>query len=251
MKLRGCLGNLVYLAILAIAFGASSYFWFKFFVRGESLETPNLIGHTLSEARAISSDLGLILEVDNEEDRNSDRVPPGAVVWQNRGAGSSIKRGTRLYVGQSLGPVVLKVPDLTGESQRTALLRFSQRTLKLGNVAFFESTLPAGIVSHDPPAGTVVAAQTPVSLLVAHPPKPVAYVMPDLVDKPLDFVRPVLEMKALDVSNVKFESYPGIADGIIIRQFPLPGAPVRQGDAIALVVSRQGAVPEPTPPPEG
>ena len=54
-----------------------------------------------------------------------------------------------------------------------------------------------------------------------------------------DSVRPVLEGRGLSVSNVKFESYPGIADGIIIRQFPLRGAPVSGRDAITVVVSRQ------------
>jgi len=116
MRLRGCLGNLLYLSLLLVAFGASSYFWFKFFVRGKSLQTPNLVGRSLADARAMASDLGLVMMVDNREDRNSDRVPPGAVVWQNRSARSLIKRGTRLYVGQSLGPLVLRVPDLTGQS---------------------------------------------------------------------------------------------------------------------------------------
>ena len=47
-----------------------------------------------------------------------------------------------------------------------------------------------GIVAADPPNGTVVPAQTPVSLLVGVPPAPASYVMPDLIDRPLDEVRP-------------------------------------------------------------
>ena len=38
---------------------------------------------------------------------------------------------------------------------------------------------------------------------------------------------------------MKFETYPGIRDGIIIRQFPLRGAPVSARDAITVVVSKQ------------
>jgi beta-lactam-binding protein with PASTA domain len=38
---------------------------------------------------------------------------------------------------------------------------------------------------------------------------------------------------------VKFEGYPGIPDGIIIRQYPLRGAPVSSRDPISVVVSRQ------------
>jgi beta-lactam-binding protein with PASTA domain len=38
---------------------------------------------------------------------------------------------------------------------------------------------------------------------------------------------------------VKFEEYPGIRDGIIIRQFPVRGASVSARDAITVVVSKQ------------
>ena len=64
-------------------------------------------------------------------------------------------------------------------------------------------------------------------------------VMPDLIDHPLDQVRPYLESHGLIVSTVKFEAYPGIRDGIIIRQFPLRGAPVSSRDPITIVVTRQ------------
>ena len=62
--------------------------------------------------------------------------------------------------------------------------------------------------------------------------------MPDLIDRPLDQVRPFLEGHGLIVSTVKFEAYPGIRDGIIIRQFPLRGARVGPRDPITVVVSR-------------
>jgi beta-lactam-binding protein with PASTA domain len=94
------------------------------------------------------------------------------------------------------------------------------------------------ILAADPPKQTVVQAQTPVSLLIGAPPAPRTYVMPDLIDKPLDQVRPSLEVRGLVVSTVKFEAYPGIPDGIIIRQYPLRGAPVSSRDPITVVVSR-------------
>ncbi len=63
--------------------------------------------------------------------------------------------------------------------------------------------------------------------------------MPDLIDRPLDSVRASLEARGLNVSTVKYEAYPGIADGIIIRQYPLRGSPVSSRDGISVVVSRQ------------
>lgn len=249
MKARGCLANLVYFVLLLVAFGLSTYFWFTYFVRGRSVQTPNLVGKQLTEARALTSDLGLVLVVDNTRDRNSQGVAKGAIVWQNRGEGSLVKRGTRIHVGQSLGPLVLQVPDLSGQSPRTALLRFSQRNLQLGNLTYVDIAGGRGIVAEDPPRGTVVAGQTQVSLLVSTPVEPAAFVMPDLIDHPITDVRYELERHGLRVANVKFESYPGIANGIIIRQFPLQGYRITEQNPITLVVSQEettaGAPPQP------
>jgi beta-lactam-binding protein with PASTA domain len=237
---RGWLDNILFAALVVLAFGVSTYVCFNFFIRGRSVSTPNLIGRSVTDAKAICSDLGVSLVVDAGT-RNSDKIATGNVVWQNRTAGATnlVKRGTDIHVELSSGPLVLQVPDLNGQSARTALLRLSQLNLKLDSVAHVDSALQQGIMSEEPPKGTVVAAQTKVSLLVGEQPPPLPYVMPDLIDRALDTVRPALESRGLIVSNVKFESYPGIADGIIIRQFPLRGAPVSGRDPITVVVSRQ------------
>jgi serine/threonine-protein kinase len=257
---RGCLDNLVFLAILAIVFAGSTYFWFNFFIRGKSLPTPNLIGKSIADATAICSDLGVTLKVDPGARRNSDKVPAGYVVWQNRTAGgtSFIKRGTTIRVELSEGPLILRVPDLDGQSAGTAVLRLGQQNLKVGQFAYAEAAAGTGVAAADPPKGTIVPAQTAVSLLVSVPPQPASYVMPDLIDHALDEARPYLEGHGLKVSAVKFEAYPGIRDGVIIRQFPLRGAPVSARDPITVVVSKQeesGIIDQqtgpPTPPPAG
>ena len=250
----GCAGNLLFGLLALIAFGGSTYFWFTFFVKGRSLPTPNLIGRSVADARAMCSDLGVNLRVDEEHRRNSNSVPIDHIVWQNRtpGATNFIKRGTTIRVELSAGPLVLRVPDLQGQTQGTGILRLGQQNLKIGSLAYVDSTTSRGVVAADPPKDTVVQAQTPVSLLVAVPPAPPTYVMPDLIDRPLDQVRPVLENRGLKVSTVKFEAYPGIADGIIIRQYPLRGAPVSARDPITVVVSRQeqtAILSETAPPP--
>ncbi len=238
MSMRGCLSTSLFAVLFIVLFGISSFFSFRLFVRGRSIPAPDLIGLTLADARAEASDAGLMLEVDNRMDRNADQVPFGAVAWQNRDPGSYVKRGTRVIVGQSLGPLVLRVPDLTGESARTALLRFSQRNLQMGTLSYMPSVRP-GVVASDPPAETVVEGQTPVSLLVGFAVPSPAYVMPDVINRSISRVTSAFDARNLTVTNIRYETYPGIQDGTIIRQFPLPGSPVRAGDAITLVVTRQ------------
>jgi beta-lactam-binding protein with PASTA domain len=237
---RGCLDNLLFAALFVLTFGLSTYVCFNLFIRGRSVSTPNLVGKSVDDAKKMCSELGVNLIVDPEHRRNSDKINVGNIAWQNRtpGATNLIKRGTDIQVELSAGPLVLQVPDLGTQSPRTALLRLGQQNLKLGSVVYVDSTTQ-GILAEDPPKGTVVAAQKEISLLVGLPPAPLTYVMPDLIDRPLDSVRPGLEARGIAVSNVKFESYPGIADGIIIRQFPLRGAPVSGRDPITVVVSRQ------------
>jgi beta-lactam-binding protein with PASTA domain len=231
----------IFIILVLIAFGFSTYISFTYFIRGRSVSTPNLIGKSLDDAKAICSDLGVSMEVDPEHRRNSDRIPAGHVVWQNRTPGTTnlVKRGAKIRVELSAGPLVLRVPNLDGQSPRTAMLRLGQQNLALGHVAYADAADKMGIVAEDPPRETVVAAQSKVALLVSAPPPPPAFVMPDLIDQPLDTVRPSLERHGLTISTVKFEAYPGIADGIVIRQFPLRGAPVSGRDPITVVVSKQ------------
>lgn len=237
---RGCWGNALFAFVVVAAFGFSTYLWFNFFIRGKSVSTPNLIGRTVAQARAICSDLGINLTIDPEHRRNSDRVPAGSVVWQNRtpGATSLVKRGTTIKVELSAGPLVLRVPDFSGQRPGTAVLRLGQQNLKAGAISYVESQ-QQGIVAADPPKDTVVAAQSEVSLLVGVPAPPAPFIMPDLIDHPIDDVRVFLESRGLTIGTVKFEAYPGIRDGIIIRQFPLRGAPVSARDPITVVVTKQ------------
>lgn len=62
--------------------------------------------------------------------------------------------------------------------------------------------------------------------------------MPELIDRDIDEVRPAFESAGFEVANVRYESYPGVPEGVIIRQFPNPGSPLTPGDVLTLTVSR-------------
>src|SRR4051812_9581378 len=110
---RGWLDNILFALLFMLAFGVSTYVCFNFFIRGRSVSTPNLVGRSVTDAKALCSDLGVSLVVDSGT-RNSDKITTGNVVWQNRtpGATNLVKRGTDIHVELSAGPLVLQVPDL-------------------------------------------------------------------------------------------------------------------------------------------
>ena len=247
------MNRFLFALLVLIAFGISTYVSFTLFIRGRSVSTPNLVGKTVDEAKVVCADLGITLKVDTEHRRAADKIKAGAIAWQNRTPGTTnlIKRGTEITVELSTGPLVLRVPNLDGQSPRVAMLLLGRENLQLDNLTYVDSDGKQTVAAEDPPRDTVVPAQSKVSLLVSTPTPPPAYVMPDLIDQPLDTVRPSLERRGLIISTVKFEAYPGIADGIIIRQFPLRGAPVSARDPITVVVSKEegGIIEQPAVPP--
>ncbi|MBW3671473.1 MAG: PASTA domain-containing protein [Acidobacteria bacterium] len=212
----------VFLALL----GASTYFSFRYFVRGRAVSTPDLVGRPISGARAMASDLGIVVEERAQQERHSSSIPPGLIVWQSRKPGTAVKHGSTLLVARSLGPLITEVPELKGESPRAAMMEFSQRGFTFGTTSQMALGGERSIITSSPPPGARVAGQTEVSLLVSSGESSRKYVMPELIDRNIEQVRPMFESAGFEVANVRFESYPGVPEGVIIRQFPNPGAPL-------------------------
>ena len=119
------------------------------------------------------------------------------------------------------------------------MLRLSQRNLRLGVISQFQHGRFQNAAAAEPAIGEVVGEQSAVSVAIAlQQPQP-AFVMPDLINRQFDDVRYRLENYGFLLSNVKVEPYPGVDDGTIIRQFPMPGGKIRKGEPISLVVARQ------------
>jgi beta-lactam-binding protein with PASTA domain len=99
------------------------------------------------------------------------------------------------------------------------------------------------VIEQDPDPNASVAPATGVDLLLAMAAPGERYVMPDLVSRDYEQVRPYFERLGFKLGNVKFERYEGVAAGVILRQFPLPGHAVSRDDAISLVVATADGVP--------
>lgn len=195
----------------------------------------------MSEARAFLSDTGLDLALEEERNSYSDEIPTDAVVWQSVEQGTRVKRGSRVSVARSLGPLVTRIPDLAGESTRSALIELTDRGLVIRELSNINIEEVAGIVASSPSAETDVGRNTPVSILIAGNSTHLRYVMPDLIDGTIDVARQRLERMGFRIAPLRYEMYPGIGDGVIIRQSPLPGNPVTKASLITLTVSRGGS----------
>ena len=205
-------------------------------LKTREVEVPSLAGRTVNEARAVLSEAGLDLRV--EEGRRIDpKVPPGQILSQEPQAGLRTRRDRSVKVWISAGPRSTTVPALIGESERTAQLRLEQEGLQL--VAASE------VRSGEYPAGAIIAQTPPpkaqsgqVSVLVNRGERGATYVMPDLIGVNGDRASDLLRARGFRVAVVGDHPYPGVPAGIVLRQSPQAGFQISPGETISLEVSR-------------
>lgn len=245
-KLLRTLAVLSYVAFLAAVFFATAYLSFNGFVRSGVTAVPKVAGLGAEEATNALREKGLRVRR-SDDGQYDDSVPVGKVARQRPDAPTLVKRGSAVEIVLSLGPQRVQVPVLTGKALPAAQFTAAAVGLTLGRaLAVYgeESRSAAGSVVHqDPAAGQDVSPTTPIDLLVTLPNLNDRYVMPDLIYRDYERIRPSFERSGFRLGSVKFEPYEGVASGVILRQFPLAGHPVSKEDAISLVVATAERVP--------
>jgi len=243
--LRG-FGCLAYAVLVCVIFGLAAYTSFSVFVRSGATTVPSVEGMSQTDAANALADQGLVLRTAKGRDRYDDKVPAGLVARQSPDAKTFVKRGSPVNVVLSLGPRRVAVPDLRGKDLGGAQLGLSGTGLAFGRILLAlapHREAPGSVIEQDPDPNASVAPATGVDVLVAMAVPGERYVMPDLVYRNYDQVRPYFEQRGFKLGSVKFERYEGVAAGVILRQFPLPGHPVSHEDAISLVVATADGAP--------
>lgn len=205
-------------------------------VRAREVAVPNLSGRPVNEASRILESYGLTLRVD-ENRRVDPKVPAGNIIQQDPPPGATTRRPRSVKVWVSLGSQAPVVPELVGQTERTAEMRLQQDGLTVARLAEVRSS--------DFPPGTVIA-QTPsagerapgVALLVNRGERSASYVMPDLIGVDGERAAEYLRRRGFRVAVVGDHPYPGVPAGIVIRQTPAGGFQITPGEAISLEVSR-------------
>ena len=237
--LRGLL-YLAYAFLVVVAFTLAAYTSFSWFVRSGGTTVPDVEGMSRAEASAVLADQGLSLGQVNKNGRYDDKVPAGQILLQNPDPRTLVKRGSAVEVILSLGPQRVEVPDLHGKTLPGAQVALSSTGLAVGRILGVFTTVdhqPGTVLEQDPDPGSSVPPASPADLLLAMSVQEERFIMPDLVYQNYDLIRPAFEMRGFRLGSVKFERYEGVNEGVILRQFPLPGHPVTKKDLISLTVA--------------
>jgi serine/threonine-protein kinase len=169
--------------------------------------------------------------------RVDEKIVANRIMQQDPPAGSAARSRRSVRVWLSAGPRTTTVPELVGQTERTARLRLEQDGVEIGSLSEFRSPdYPAdAVVSQDPPP----EAKAPtVSLLLNRGEQAVTYVMPDVIGMDGARVADALRARNLRITITGSQPYPGVPPGTVVRQQPQGGFRVSASDSISLEVSR-------------
>jgi serine/threonine-protein kinase len=222
---------------LLLAAGASALLTMRTVLDTQQVEVPSLLGRTVPEAGQMASGRGLLVRIEGK--RNDPRIPPDHIVAQEPPGGAALKSHRSVRVWLSLGPRKLSLPAVEGQSLRTARLAFDQARVEIARVAEVNDAADEGsvLVQH-PPAGEVEIIEGGISLLVSRGSSRRDYVMPDLIGRRADEVIAPLTAAGLKVADVRYRSYPGAGEGVVLRQSPAAGHRVSPHSTVSLEVSQ-------------
>ncbi len=175
------LRTLLYGLILVVVGLISALTAMRFAIHGREVTVPKLAGLTAAEAQRIAADNGLAIS--REQRFYSSDVPEGRIVSQLPPAGTRVRTGFRIRIAESRGPQKVEIPNLLGQSVRSAELNLRERGLELGSVAHLPTANAAAdqVIAQSPTPDAQQISTPSVSLLTSAAPAQEAFVMPDFV----------------------------------------------------------------------
>ncbi len=172
--------GLVRTLVLIVVFMASALTAMRFAIHGRQTHVPKIVGMTPRDAENTLESNGLVL--DRTDRFYSADIPAGRIVSQVPLPGEQVRRGWHVRVAESMGPQRVTIPDLTGDSERSAEINIRRRGLELGTMAVADipDATPDQIVAQSPPANATNVSLPKISFLIAATEDRKSYVVPDL-----------------------------------------------------------------------
>jgi serine/threonine-protein kinase len=129
------------------------------------IRMPYIVGLEENAARSALQNMGLELVVENEEPHPE--LPAFTIITQSVPAGDPISPGSRVNVIISQGPPLIEVSDLVGLPYDQAAQNLESLGLVAQKYEDWSAETPGNVINQDPPAGSLVANRTPVTLIVS------------------------------------------------------------------------------------
>ena len=226
------------LLIALILYGAYWVFYSIYksnFGGADEVEVPMVEGLTEEAARSALELRGLEM---NPEYENHRKVPEGEVISQNPKAGIKVRIDSKVDVVISTGVRTVKVPPVTGMTQREAEIEIENAGLKVGEPEYIFSNIPSGYVAEQEiPANTEVAEGTEIVLHISKGPEDNLVRVGSYTGGSEQDARIAIANDGLKVGKVHKENNNEYSAGTVFKQYPENGQYVDAGRSVELWVS--------------
>jgi serine/threonine-protein kinase len=176
------------------------------------------------------------LKVGTVRHQSSQTLPSGTVISTSPAAGASVPPGTKVDITVSSGKPLVKVPDVTGQSQSSAKSALTGAGFQVQTTNQTSSTAKAGtVISQNPSGGTQLASGSTVSLVIAKAP-PTATV-PNVVNQSQQAATATLRGSGFKVAVSKQPSST-VPAGSVISQSPQASSSATKGSTVTIIVAK-------------
>ena len=208
--------------------------WYVFLGPGSKVVVPSLAGLTVKEAKSTLEDLGLNLNIAQEE--FSEDIPDGKIITSDPAGGGRVSPNGTVGVIISKGQERYSVPTLQGLKLEVAEQLLKENKLVLGEVKEeFSNEFPQGFIMRSTPAaGERIKRNSQVTLFVSKGIEQIA--LSDYKGKSGEQALNELTEAGFDVKT-KYVFSEDLPVGAVISQTPGAGE-ADKGSAITLLVSK-------------
>ncbi|MCZ3389220.1 MAG: Stk1 family PASTA domain-containing Ser/Thr kinase [Actinomycetia bacterium] len=225
------IGVLIALALLGV--GA----WALMGGGAKNVAVPNVVGDRLPQAQSALSGAGFDTQVDtqtSDEKKNT-------VLTQDPVGSTEAPEGSTVTLVVSAGPEQVKVPNVVGLSQQTAIDQIQQAQLLVDTAPVASDQAAGTVISTDPNGGTLVDAGSVVVLSVSTGEVGV----PNVIGDSEATATATLEAAGFTVTPV-YEETDQARAGTVTDQSPSGGSFARLGTTVVLTIAKAPPLPTPT-----
>jgi serine/threonine-protein kinase len=208
--------------------------WYAFLGPGSKVVVPSLAGLTVKEAKSTLEDLGLNLDIAQEE--FSEDIPDGKIITSDPAGGGRVSPNGTVGVIISKGQERYSVPTVQGLKLEVAEQLLKENKLVLGEVKEeFSNEFPQGFIMRSTPAaGERIKRNSQVTLFVSKGIEQIA--LSNYKGKSGEQALNELTEAGFDVKT-KYVFSEDLPVGAVISQTPGAGE-ADKGSAITLLVSK-------------
>jgi serine/threonine-protein kinase len=190
---------------------------------------PDVVGKSEARAKELIEAAGLQWRVSQDYD---DVILKGRVIRQTPDPETKLEKGKRVTITVSLGPPLVEIPDVSGQTGKDAIATLEALHFDVGTPQQeYSTTVPKGeVIRTDPPAHQEIPKFSSVTIVVSLGPK--TFDMPNVIGMATGDAVTQLEGMGLRVVVKRLPSN-NPPDEVVFTD-PNPGDTVQQGQIVTL-----------------